>query len=79
MECGKATNIVYIPSIYPITSAGKQPTLDLLIKVISALPVKPDEAVAGYVLTIYQESAKGQWLYNLLNLYNLLFNYYGSD
>ncbi|MCL4375212.1 hypothetical protein M1394_00210 [Candidatus Marsarchaeota archaeon] len=60
MEYGKATSIVYVPSIYLITSAGKQPTLDLLIKVISALSIKPDEAVAGYVLTIYQESAKGQ-------------------
>ena len=60
MEYGKATSIVYIPSIYLITSAGKQPGLGLLIKVISALSIKPDEAVAGYVLTIYQENTKEQ-------------------
>ena len=58
MEYGKATNIVYIPAIYLITSAGKVPTVEILVRVINALSIKPDDAIAGYVLTIYQESLK---------------------
>ena len=48
----------YVSGIYYLISVGKELTSTNLMSVVTALGIKTDEALAGYILTIYKDYAK---------------------
>ncbi|MCL4375647.1 hypothetical protein M1394_02510 [Candidatus Marsarchaeota archaeon] len=52
MSYGKATSVIYVPAIYLIRSAGKNPDVEKIKKIVYALQLPYDDAAAGYVLTV---------------------------
>ena len=52
MGYGKATNIIYVPAINLIRSSGRNPSREMIKKIMGTLQLPYDDAAAGYVLTV---------------------------
>jgi hypothetical protein len=47
-------SLVYASAVYFLVSAGKEPTVDMILLVIRALDMHPDSSLAGYAITLYR-------------------------
>ena len=49
---------LYVPVIYFIESSGKEPSIELILKALSAMGIKGNAEGAGYAITFYEQEGR---------------------
>ncbi len=49
---------LYVPVIYFIESSGKEPSIELILKVLSAIGINGNAEGAGYAITFYEQEGR---------------------